>query len=210
MTFMKRLAVVALLAGLAAAGSAQGQAQFSMAVGGSYWQVLDKDVRDAMLDGGGLWGASLAPRLWFTPHVGVEFRGSWYMNFYDVDRPDEEWDVSLQAFSGELGLVLNYPLGETQFSVYGGAGGGYYYLSEDVDVKEYLDSRHRRSRTYTRDFDYDAFGGWGMGGIKLQLAEGFSLFGECRYVNVKPEEKDLKARYDCTGVQYIVGFVAGF
>ena len=201
MKMMKWLAVAAVLAGLTA-GSAMADPSFSLGIGGSYWQILDKDVRD-MGDFDGMWGASIYPRLWFSDHVGLEIRGSGYGYSDDYKQDDMEVDVSLTCASLELGLILNFPLADTPLAIYGGAGGGYYYFDEDVDV----DYRHH-SRSWHHDKSYhykidDTFGWFGMAGVRLNLTDSIALFGEGRYVGVKPESDGEK--YDFSGVQYVAG-----
>ena len=212
MKSMKWLVVAALLAGLAA-GSAKADPSFSLGIGASYWQILDKDVRDT-LDADGLWGASIYPRLWFTDNVGLEVRLSGYAYQDDYKERDLETgddvdvDVTLSCGSAELGLLLQFQLAETPLSVYGGAGGGYYYFKEDVDV-DYRHHRHswHHDKSYSYKLD-NAFGWWGMAGLKLSLTDSLALFGEGRYLDVKPESDDTK--YDFAGVQYVAGLMFNF
>lgn len=212
MKSMKWLAVAALLAGLAA-GSAKADPSFSLGIGASYWQILDKDVRDA-LDVDGMWGASIYPRLWFTENVGLEVRlsGYAYQDDYserDMSTGDEvDVDMTLSCGSAELGLLLQFQLAETPLSVYGGAGGGYYYFDVDVDV-DYRHHRHswHHDRSYSYKLD-NVFGWWGMAGVKFNLTTNLALFGEGRYLGVKPEHDDEK--YDFAGVQYVAGMMFDF
>lgn len=212
MKSMKWLTVAALLAGLAV-GTAQANPSFSLGAGVSYWQLLDKDVRHE-LDADGMWGASIYPRLWFTEYVGMEVRASGYAYQDDTSYRDSETgekvdvDMTLTCGSLELGLLLKLPVADTPLSVYGGAGGGYYYFDVDFDVDYH---RHRHSWHHDKSYSYkldDVFGWWGMAGVKLNLTDHFALFGEGRYVGVKPESDGEK--YDFSSVQYVAGLTYDF
>ena len=212
MKCMKWLAVAALLAGVAA-GSAKADPTFDLGIGASYWQILDKDVRDT-LDADGMWGASIYPRLWFTENVGLEVRLSGYAyqddyTYRDFDTGhDVDVDMTVSCGSVELGLLLQFQLAETPLSVYGGAGGGYYYFDVDFDVDYH---HHHHSWHHDKSYSYkldDVFGWWGMAGLKLNLTDNLALFGEGRYVGAKPENDGDK--YDFSGVQYVAGLMFEF
>lgn len=214
MKHTKLLACLLALATIAGAASALASDHpvFSIGLGGQYWMA--KDAKD-VLDEDGLWGGNLILRIQPVEYLGIDLRagasGAWDNDsWHGPDGRKYDETATFMCCPFEAGLVLIIPLGD-MFSLYGGGGVGYYYY--DIDIRETSHRHGHSSRTEWHDHIKleDDVGWYALGGLKLNLAPHFSLFGEARYTDTETNLKNAKDfKIDCSGVAFQAGIMVDF
>lgn len=206
---MKKAALLVCLLVLACAGSAFGKSEFSLGIGGQYWDAKDADK----LGEHGFGGANLIARYRANEYVGFDVRlgasGIWDADSYRVDGTKYETDAVFMCCPLELGLVLMWPVNDW-FTVYGGPGIGYYYY--DIDVETTTRHGHHIRSTWSEHIHLkDDFGWYAVGGATFQLARHFSLFGEARYTDTETKLRNSGAeKIDCSGFGVQLGCLFDF
>lgn len=182
---------------------------FSMGLGVQYWDTKELDT----FDEDGFWGANIIARVMPSDIVGLELRfggsGVWKDKTYYYNGKKYETDATFTCCPIEAGVVLMLPIDKT-FSLYGGAGVGYYIY--DIDIKTSSKHGHHYHSEWDRHISVDNdFGWYGVAGLKINLGSPVSLFAEARYTdtetNIKHEED---RKFDCRGVGVQAGVMFDF
>ncbi len=182
---------------------------FSLGMGVQYWEP--KDIDD--LDEDGFWGANLIARIQPSSYFGIDFRlggsGVWDGETYYFGGRKYETDVTFMCCPFEVGVVLMLPLGDV-VTLYAGPGVGYYYY--DIDIETSSKHGHHYHSEWSRHIELeDDFGWYAVGGLKIQLASCFSIFGEVRYTDTKTSFKHYdSAEFDCSGIGFQAGIMFDF
>ena len=192
--------------------SALGQAShpdFSLGLGVQYWEP--KDIDD--FDEDGFWGANLIARIQPSTYFGIDLRaggsGVWDGKSYYIDGRKYETDVTFLCCPFEVGIVFMLPLGDA-VTLYAGPGVGYYYY--DIDIETSTKHGHHYHSKWSQHIELeDDFGWYAVGGLKIQLASCFSIFGEVRYTDTKTSFEDFDfGEIDCTGIGFQAGVMFDF
>ena len=110
-------------------------------------------------------------------------------------------------------FVLGLPTGSTPIGMYLNLVKAYregrvsFKNVVTFNMDEYVGLAPTHDQSYHYKID-DTFGWFGMAGVRLNLTDNIALFGEGRYLDVKPESDDTK--YDFAGVQYVAGLMFNF
>jgi opacity protein-like surface antigen len=182
---------------------------FSLGIGAQYWEP--KDIDD--LDEDGFWGANLIARFQPSAYFGIDLRaggsGVWDGETYYVGGTKYETDVTFMCCPFEAGVVFMLPLGDV-VTLYAGPGVGYYYY--DIDIETSSKHHHHYHSEWSEHIELeDDFGWYAVGGLKIQLASCFSIFGEVRYTDTKTSLKHFdSAEFDCSGIGFQGGIMFDF
>jgi opacity protein-like surface antigen len=182
---------------------------FSLGFGAQYWEPKDADL----FDEDGFWGGNIIARIQPSTYFGIDLRlggsGVWDGDTYYVNGRKYETEVTFMCCPFEAGIVLMLPLGDV-VTLYAGPGVGYYYY--DIDIETNSKHGHHYHSEWSDHIELeDDFGWYAVGGLKIQLASNFSLFGEARYTDTKTSLKNFKSvEFDCSGVGFQAGFMFDF
>ncbi len=212
MNFSKLTACLLALTIAAGVTSALGQDShptFSLGFGAQYWEPKDIDE----FDEDGFWGANLIARIQPSSYFGIDLRlggsGVWEGESYYINGRKYEADVTFLCCPVEAGIVFMLPLGDV-VTLYAGPGVGYYYYDIDIEVSS-KHGRHYHTHWSDNIELEDDFGWYVVGGLKIQLASCFSIFGEARYTDTKTSlEEDDSVEFDCSGVGFQAGIMFDF
>ena len=136
-------------------------------------------------------------------YIAVEARASCLTKFSDYLEDDDLYVIPIEG-----DVLLNFPLGDSPVTIYGGGGAGYYI------IPEYEDS------VVLGDVDVDlqdTFGFFGVGGVEFALSEGVSLYAEGKYLlltvdeaKIEDVDTDLPDEVDFSGLSLNAGLLFRF
>lgn len=211
---MKSLKATATAAALAASLALPAFAGFSI---GGFYGVMDTE----MLGEGAYYGAQIEAGVEpisfiLRGAIAEDFDDDYYeeIGYLKHGRKESDHHHRLEYDDPyivpiEAGILLRLPEGTIPlFSIYGGAGVGYYLIPE-LEISAH---HHRIDRTDSVD---DLFGFWACAGIELDLAP-LHIFAEAKYVDacddvdVGWDGYHVKQEIDLTGWTALIGARIGW
>ena len=128
--------------------------------------------------------------------IALEARASCLTEFSDYLEDDDLFFIPIEG-----DVLLNFPLGDSPITIYGGGGAGYAIIPEADDI----------------DYD-DSFCYFGLAGIELGLGESAALFVEAQYrvleVDGAETDDDVEIEFEeeieFTGISVNAGLIFKF
>jgi len=186
---MKKALLLASLLAFCAAATAQAGNTFGLGLEGRYWQPdqLEKFTEDDSLLGGAL-RLQFGLGQYLALDLSAGAMGAWdEVTIRYADGWTDKYDVDLYVMPVQAGLRARVPVTGCLDLVLGG-GAGYYWVRGEVS--NHYDPYHHRHHEYD-DFDLGSdIGYYALAGFDITLAQGISIYGECRYDWLKFDVED--------------------